>query len=113
PSGTNVSSAPQGQQTTFMLASGEFIQWQDSGEMSGTTFVSNKPVSFTGGHTYDCYKSQTSTGGGCDSAHQEIPPLSAFGSEYVAPPYATRLANKQPESIVYRIVGVVDGTTLT
>ncbi len=70
-------------------------------------------VSFTGGHTYDCYKSATSTGGGCDSAHQQIPPLAAFGSEYVGIPYATRMLSMAEESITYRIVGAAAGTTLT
>jgi hypothetical protein len=113
PSGTNVNAAPSGQKTQFTLAAGEFIQWQDSAEMSGTTFTANNPISFTGGHTYNCYKSMTSNGGGCDSAHQQIPPLSSFGSEYAIAPYTTRLANMNPESIFYRFVGVVDGTMLT
>src|SRR5262249_45479627 len=33
-------------------------------------------------------------------------------SEYLAAPYATRRKDMQPESIPYRIVGTVDGTTL-
>src|SRR6202034_1702364 len=36
-----------------------------------------------------------------------------LGHDYVAPPYATRAAALTPESIPYRIVGVVDGTRLT
>ncbi len=113
PSGTNVVAAPKGKATKFTLAAGEFIQWQESGEMSGSVITADAPISFTGGHTYNCYKSATSSGGGCDSAHQQIPPLAALGAEYVAPPYATRLASLAEESIKYRIVGAVDNTTLT
>jgi hypothetical protein len=74
---------------------------------------SNNPVEYTGGTAYLCLSSTTSTGGGCDSGHQTIPPVSALASEYVAMPYATRRLDMQPESILYRIVGTVAGTTLT
>ncbi len=57
--------------------------------------------------------SATSSGGGCDSGHQQIAPVSALASEYVAPPYATRRSDLQPESIKYRLVGTTAGTTLS
>jgi hypothetical protein len=113
PSGTGVVAAPKGSTTSYMLNAGDVIQWQDSMEMSGSVISSDKPIGFTGGIGYDCYTSATSTGGGCDSAHQQIPPLSAFGSLYVAPPFTTRRSDLQPESIPYRIIAAVDGTTLT
>jgi hypothetical protein len=113
PSGTNVIAAPANVQTTFTLGTGEYIQWQESNEMSGTIFQSNKPIGFFGGHTYSCYYDSTSTGGGCDSAHQEMPPIRALGSTYAVAPYTTRRADGQPESIRYRFVGVVPGTKLS
>jgi hypothetical protein len=113
PSGTGVAAAAKGSTTSYTLNAGDVIQWQDSMEMSGSVISSDKPIGFTGGIGYDCYTSATSTGGGCDSAHQQIPPLSAFGSLYVAPPFATRRSDLQPESIPYRIIAAVDGTTLT
>ena len=113
PSGTGVAAAPKGATTSYTLNAGDVVQWQDSTEMSGTVISSDKPIGFTGGLGYDCYTSATSTGGGCDSAHQQIPPLSAFGSLYVAPPFATRRADMNPESIPYRVLAAVDGTTLT
>jgi hypothetical protein len=112
PAGTMVASAPEGTVTTYTLNAGQYVQWQDSMEMSDTVISSNYPIGFSGGLAYDCYMSVTSTGGGCDSAHQQIPPISALGNDYVAPPFATRMASMAPESIPYRIVGVVDGTTL-
>jgi hypothetical protein len=113
PSGSNVAAAPANTQTIYNLAAGEFIQWMDSNEMSGTVVQANNPVGFVGGTTYDCYSSSTSTGGGCDSAHQQIPPVSAMGNEYVVTPYTTRMASLALESERYRIVGAVAGTTLT
>ncbi|MGZ4779061.1 MAG: IgGFc-binding protein, partial [Thermoanaerobaculia bacterium] len=37
----------------------------------------------------------------------------ALGSEYVGAPYETRRADLAPESVPYRLMGVVDGTRLT
>ncbi len=113
PAGTNVAAAPQNVQATYTLNAGEYIQWQESNEMSGTVFQSTKPISFFGGQGYDCYTSSTSTGGGCDSAHQQIPQVSAFASEYAIAPYTTRRLDLQEESVRYRFVGAVAGTNLT
>ena len=111
--GGNVAAAPANQATNYTLNAGQYIQWQESNEMSGTIISSNNPVGFFGGLGYDCYTDSTSTGGGCDSAHQQVPPISAYGSEYAVPPYTTRRSDNQPESIRYRFVGAVAGTTLT
>jgi hypothetical protein len=113
PAGTGVAAAPANTTTSYTLNAGEFIQWQDSGDMAGSVITSSNPVAFTGGTGYLCRSSATSAGGGCDSGHQMIPPVSALGNEYVAPPYATRMASLAPESIFYRVVGTVAGTTLT
>lgn len=116
PSGTNVAGAQPNQLTQYQLNAGEFIQWQTSGvngDMTGSILSSDQPIAFVGGTAFMCLHSQTSMGGGCDSAHQMIPPVEALGSEYVAPPYATRLASMAPESIPYRLVGAQNGTTLT
>ena len=40
---------------TYTLNSGQYIQWQESNEMSGTIISSNNPVGFFGGLGYDCY----------------------------------------------------------
>jgi hypothetical protein len=113
PAGGTVPAAPAGQVTTYTVNTGEFIQFEGSGDLTGTVLQSDNPIAFIGGNTYLCYSSGTSSGGGCDSGHQMIPPVSALGSEYVAPPYTTRRANLQAESISYRLVGAVAGTTLT
>jgi len=113
PGGTGVAAAPANTTTTYTLNAGQYIQWQNSGDMAGSVITSSQPVSYTGGTDYLCLSSGTSSGGGCDSGHQLVPPVSALGSEYVAPPYATRRADLQEESIKYRLVGAADGTTLT
>ncbi|MEM9692380.1 MAG: IgGFc-binding protein, partial [Myxococcota bacterium] len=98
---------------TFTLQAGQYVQWElDPGdEMSGSVLQSDKPVAFTGAHSYICYRSATTSTGGCDAAHQMVPPVRAQGSAYVAAPYQSRIA--EPESISYRLVGTVDGTALT
>ncbi len=113
PSGNGVPPAPANVATTFTLNAGEYLQWQDSNEMSGTIISSSRPVGFFGGHGYVCYSDKTSTGGGCDSAHQQVPPIVAFGSEYAVAAYTTRLAGNVPESIRYRFVGAANGTFLS
>lgn len=112
PSGNGVPTAPANVATTFTLNAGEYIQWQDSHEMSGTIIQSSAPVGFFGGHGYICYSDLTSTGGGCESAHQQVMPIVAFGSEYAVAAYTTRLASGDPESIRYRFVGAAGGTNL-
>jgi hypothetical protein len=126
PSGPSIPGGAEGALYTVSLNANEFLQFEPcfipcAGsvnfphlEISGSVLQSDKPIAFVSGNAYMCEASATSPqAGGCDSDHESIPPVSALGSEYVAAPYATRRANMQPESIPYRIVGAVDGTTLT
>ncbi len=113
PSGTGVAQAPANVTTTYTLSAGEFIQWQNPGDMSGSVLSSNKPIAFMGGQTYLCWDTATTKGGGCDATHQLVQPVSALGSAYVGVPYRTRLKDNSNESVSYRVVGAVDGTTLT
>jgi hypothetical protein len=128
PSGTDVVAAPQNQVTTYTLKAGEFVQWAlpydhlaPPMEMSGSVIQSVShidggtapPVAFFGSSGFLCLASATSVGNGCDSEHEQIPPVSALGNEYAVAPYTTRLASLAPESLPYRIVGMVDGTILT
>ena len=48
----------------------------------------------------------------CDAAHQEIPPVRAMGNRYAAVRYRNRFAGKE-ETVPWRLVGGVDGTTLS
>ncbi len=112
PGGNQVLAAATHTPITYNLNAGEYIQWQDTEEMSSTVIQADHPIAFTGGQTYQCYQSTTSTGGGCDSGHQQVPAVSAFAWEYAVAPYTTRRRDLQPESIKYRIVGAVKDTAL-
>lgn len=97
---------------SFVLGAGEFAQWEHDVGMTGSVLLSDKPIAFVGGSGFMCFSSATSSGGGCDPGHQQVPPISALGSEYVGAPYASRMPSGQPESVPYRLVGLVDGTLL-
>src|SRR5262249_19070516 len=73
-----------------------------------------KPVGVWTGNDTLYVKSATSLGGGGrDSAHQQIAHVKALGHEYVGAGIITRMPTLEPESIPYRLVGVVDGTELS
>jgi hypothetical protein len=118
PGGGAVPSAPQGQTTQITLQAGEFAQWLDPSfgtavDPTGTVFDSDKPIALLTGNTYLGVASATSGSGGQDAAHQQIPHVKALGNEYVGAGVPTRLASMQPESVPYRLLGVIDGTQLT
>ena len=116
PSGDGVAAAPEKSVTTYALSAGEVIQWErEDGkpmEMTGSIIWSNRPVGFVGGNEYLCIDSSTSNLGGCDSAHQQIPPVNALGSRYVIAPHPNRRSDGGQESIWYRIVGAVNDTAV-
>jgi hypothetical protein len=94
---------------TYTLAKGEYLQLTQAAELTGSTIQSSKPVAVFGGSTcmnipVDSYA--------CDAAQQQLAPVKALGSEYVALRYRGRSANPD-ESVPWRLVGAVDGTQLT
>ena len=109
----NVPAAPANTPTTYTLDAGQFVQFWPSCEMSGALMQSNKPIAFVGGNSQLGLKSATSTGGGSEAEHEQAAPVSALDSEFAVAPYETRRSDLQPESVPYRMVGVVKGTTLT
>lgn len=119
PGSDSLPSAPVGQVMRYTLSAGEAIQWIDlergkDFDPSGSVFESNKPIGLWAGNTALNVDSATSpNGGSSDSAHQQLPPIQSLGSAYVGPSIATRLPNDEPESVPYRLLGVVDGTELT
>jgi hypothetical protein len=106
--------APKNQTTSYSLKAGESIQWTIWWDKaSGSVIESDKPVSLVTGSAELCLSSKTApSGGGCDSAHVQVMPVSALGFDYAIAPFTTRAANLQDESIPYRFVGAVDGTNL-
>jgi hypothetical protein len=112
PGGGAIPTLNQGVTGMVTLQAGEYLQWSGP-EMTGSILQADKPFAFIGGNTYQCYTSATSSGGGCDSGHQLVPPVSALANDYIGIPFTSRSPNLPAESIQYRMVGVADGTTLT
>ena len=119
PGGEAVADAPAGQTTAYTLNAGETIQWLDANlnstfDPTGTILQSDKPIGLWTGNTYLRVASATSPEGGFhDSAHQQIPHIKALGSEYVGAGIVTRLPSGEPESVPYKVLGVVSGTRLS
>ncbi len=114
PASAAFSAAPKGSTATFTLKAGEYVQWQlapGSEDLSGTIVLADKPVAVMAGNRF--FRHQPTPAPGGESTHQQILPVRALASEYVAAPYDTRRADLSPEPIHYRLVGAVDGTTLT
>jgi hypothetical protein len=112
-SGSTPPSLPASTSTTFTVNKGQVLQWIGA-DPTSTVLSATSPIGVFTGSTYLRVATATSPGGGGqDSAHQQIPHIQALGNEYVAPSVMTRLSSGQPESIPYRLLGVVDGTTLS
>ncbi len=94
---------------TYRLAKGELLRWMQQADLSGSVVQSTKPVGAFGGSK--CVNIPSSQGY-CDGAIQQLPSVKAMGNEYVAVRYRSRWPG-QEESPPWRLVGVVDGTTLT
>jgi len=106
--GNGVAPVPINQPHTYALNAGEVIQIKQDEELNGSIIQSNVPVGVWGGHGCMFINATDSP---CDTAHQQLPPIRAMGSEYVAVKHRERSQNfvEQPP---WRIVGAVDGTQL-
>jgi hypothetical protein len=92
---------------------GQILQWSDFVDSSGAVFKADHPIGLFTGNTLLFVSSETAPSGGArDSAHQQIPHVKALGSEYVGGGVVTRFSDLAPESVPYRMLGVVDGTVL-
>lgn len=108
----DVPSVTRGTTGSFTLNAGEYVQWESgASDPSGSIIHADKPVGVHAGNRFLRLQATPSPGG--DAQHQQLLPVSALASEYVASPYPTRRSDLAPESIGYRIVGAFDGTTLT
>lgn len=113
PASSKFAAAPKGKTASFSLDAGQYLQWElPSGtpDTSGSIVLSDKPVAVFAGHRLLRLQSTPQPGG--DSTHQQILPISALASEYVAAPFATRRKDLAEEAVRYRLVGAFDGTTL-
>ena len=113
PAGGGLSAAPKGAVAKFSIGASQYLQWElpsTSKDPSGTIIDSDKEVGVFAGNRF--LRLQPTPAPGGDASHHQILPVSALSNEYVAAPYATRRADLADEAINYRVVGVVNGTTL-
>jgi hypothetical protein len=88
------------------LNKGEQAQIEQSGDLVGSVLQSTKPIGLMAGNP--CMNTPQGTIF-CDHGEQMVPPVRALGNEYAAVMYRPR-AN---EPAIWRLIGAVDGTTLT
>ncbi len=108
-----ITSPPTGLVTDYTLDAGEVLQWQTVADPVGSIITADKPIGVFSGNTYLQVSTADIPLSGRDSAHQMIPDVNALGSEYVGGGLFSRLPAFADESVLYRLVGVVDGTVLT
>jgi IgGFc binding protein len=105
--GAGIAGTVKGTPVSYTLNKGQVLQFTQGLALDGSVIESTVPVGVWGGMSAlgieDCCD---------DSAHQQIPPIRALGSEYVGVRYRNRY-DGQEESPPWRMVGAVDGTTLT
>lgn len=105
--GANVSATPKGMPGKYSLNRGQVLQFSQATPLAGSVIQSNVPVGVWGG------KTNLGIDACCDdSAHQQIPPVRALGSEYAAVRYRNRYDGIEEEP-PWRMMGAVDGTVLT
>ena len=107
--GTGVAGAAQGTPTVYNLNKGQYVQFTQPAELTGSAILANKPVATFGGNS--CMNVPV-VQDACDTGGQQIPPVRALGSEYAAVRYRGR-GGGQNESVPWRLVGAVNGTQLT
>jgi IgGFc binding protein len=107
--GGGVAGTAQGASKSYALGKGQILQLTQDAELAGSIVQSDKPIGSWGGHT--CLQIAVDVKA-CDSAHQQIPAIASFGSEYVAVRYRNRYDGIE-ETPPWRLVGAVAGTQLT
>ena len=107
--GTGIPAAAAGSSASYVLAKGQVMQMTQNAELTGSPITSDKPIGVWGGAS--CMNIPVDVAA-CDAAHQQIPPVRAMGNRYAAVRYRNRFQG-QEETVPWRVVGGVDGTTLT
>ncbi len=90
----------------FTLNTGEQAQIEQSTDLVGSVISASLPVGVMAGNP--CMNTPYAVTY-CDHGEQMLPPVRALGSEYVGVMYRPR----SMEPAIWRLVGAVDGTTLT
>lgn len=103
-----INEVPKGQLVSYFLHRGDYVQFTQPIELTGSVVVADKPVGMLAGSTL---MSVPPAVGYADAAQQMIAPIRALGREYAAVRYRGRTSHPD-ETVPWRIVGVVDGTEL-
>lgn len=104
--GGGLPGGPANAQLSFIINRGQHAQFSQSAELTGSVIQTDKPVGFMAGQP--CMRTPFGVAY-CDHGEQMVPPVQALGHRYVGVMYRSR----QGEPAIYRIIGAVDGTTLT
>jgi hypothetical protein len=107
--GPGVAASSAGATQRYRLRRGQVLQLASpvQRELLGSPIVADKPIGLWAAS--GCISID---GGFCDSAHQQIPPITALGSQYVAARHRDRFPTVR-ETAPFRLLGAVDGTMLT
>jgi IgGFc binding protein len=106
--GNGLPSGAANTQVKFNLKKGEQAQFIQQADLVGSILQSNKPIGLMAGNP--CMNMPQGTIF-CDHGEQMVPPVRALGSEYVGVMYRGRTSPNDPT--IWRVIGAVDGTTLT
>ena len=106
--GVGVVGGPAHQPIRYRLDRGEYLQFAQNEELTGSIVTSTKPTTVFGGHTCAYVPADTAA---CEILTQQIPAFAQWGSEYVGVGYRPRLGDEH-EMMPYRIVAARDGTQL-
>lgn len=115
PAAGTIPAIAKGAKGTFTLNAGEYVQWEwpatAGADWSGSVLASTKPVAVTAGNRFLRLQPQDAPGG--EASHNQLRPVATLGFSYAVAPFETRRKDLAPEVIPYRLMGTVDGTTLT
>ncbi|CAN5290434.1 hypothetical protein BH09MYX1_BH09MYX1_53340 [soil metagenome] len=108
--GSGVAAAAANVPKTYTINKGDQLVFMQTALLDGSPIQSTKPIGMWA--SMNCFNVPASVPY-CDSAHQQVPPVQALGSEYALVRYRNRKAGGPEETPPWRILGLVDGTTLT
>ncbi len=104
--GPGVPPATENVPMTYVLNEGQFVQFEQPAELTGSVLEATAPIAVFGAHA--CMSAPAGQSS-CDPAEQQLVPIRALGSEYVGAGHRARGAS---DATRWRLVGVVDGTAL-
>jgi hypothetical protein len=109
--GGGISAAPANTPVSYGINKGQYLQFVQTNELTGSAILADKPIGVWGGAEAMNIDIDVPA---ADTAHQELPPVSALGHEYVAVPHMPRVpAAQMLDPAPWRFVGAVNGTVLS